>query len=301
MLNGLLIVNKPAGISSAALVGKVKRAVSSFAGEKIKVGHTGTLDPMATGVMVLALGKSTRLFDILMNKKKGYRATFAFGYETDTLDCTGKETARDNVYPLLKDIRTAIENNTGHIMQLPPAYSAKSLGGVKAYKLARMGEKVVLNAVAVDIYSVNIVSVNKEPAEKACSDTHCREITVDIDCGGGTYVRSLGRDIAAYANAFATMTSLIRTYSGDFSIEQAHSLDEIEQNVQECLIPVKEVVCKLFPVYEIPDDFIAKVTNGVPVYTNLKDGRYVLTINGKVYAIGRSNDGCMKAEVNLWM
>ena len=154
-ISGFFCIDKPRGWTSSDVVAVLRGALSKSVGYKVKVGHMGTLDPMATGVLPVAAGKATRLFDILMNKTKGYAARMAFGYETDTLDVEGEVSERTDVLPTVAQIKAAITGFTGEIEQIPPIYSAKSVGGVKAYKLARSGAEIQMRPVKVNIFSVH--------------------------------------------------------------------------------------------------------------------------------------------------
>jgi tRNA pseudouridine55 synthase len=210
--DGLLLVDKPAGITSHDVVQLARRAY----GER-SIGHLGTLDPFATGLLILLLGKSTRLATFIETEPKIYEATIRFGAETDTDDCTGA-TVRESGVPDLELVKAAIPSLTGRIQQVPPAYSAKSVDGTRAYDAARKGEPLSLPAVAVNVAAWTI------RAEREA------EIDVTIECGTGTYIRSLARDLGRLAESAAHLTSLRRTNSGPFSVRDAATVDEIRTN-----------------------------------------------------------------------
>lgn len=210
--DGLLLVDKPAGITSHDVVQLARRAY----GER-SIGHLGTLDPFATGLLILLLGRSTRLATFIETEPKIYEATIRFGAETDTDDCTGA-TVRESGIPDAEIVKAAIPSLTGRIQQVPPAYSAKSVDGTRAYDAARRGEPLDLPAVTVDVAAWTI------RAEREA------EIDVTIECGTGTYIRSLARDLGRLVESAAHLTSLRRTGSGPFSVRDAATVDEIRAN-----------------------------------------------------------------------
>lgn len=297
-ISGFFCIDKPAGWTSADVVAVVRGSLSKVAGYKVNVGHMGTLDPMATGVLVVAAGKAARLFDILMNKKKGYVASMAFGRETDTLDGEGKEVCSNSIYPSVAEVKGAMKNFIGEIEQIPPAFSAKSVGGVKAYKLARAGEEVKMRAARVHIYSLSILEVNGKSEYEENEPVYT--MSYQVDCGGGTYIRSLCRDIAYSCNSLATMTSLIRTYSGNFTLNEACTIEEARTAPLDKLIPVTKALDGMFDRIELPKEQIKKFTNGISVFTDKCDGEVLVTIDGREYALAECRGGKIKAKINLW-
>ena len=173
-MNGFLNLYKPSGVSSAYVLNAVKRSIR---GET--VGHMGTLDPLASGVLPVAIGKSTRLFDYLLDKKKEYVATVAFGYMTDTLDLEGKTVLTSEVIPTEEQVKAACEKLVGEIMQVPPIFSAKCVNGKRSYELARKG-------VAVELPPKKVIISKVEVIEKTAEN----EYKIKIVCGGGTYIRA---------------------------------------------------------------------------------------------------------------
>ena len=206
---GLLLVDKPAGVTSHDVVQLVRRAY----GER-SIGHLGTLDPFATGLLVLLIGHATRLATFIDTEPKIYRATIRFGSETDTDDCTGTA-IREAAAPTSDAIRAAIPALTGKIKQVPPAFSAKSVDGVRAYDAARRGEALDLQAADVEVTSWQI------DAERDS------EIDVTITCGTGTYIRALARDLGRSTGSAAHLTALRRIRSGPFDVADAATLDTI--------------------------------------------------------------------------
>lgn len=206
---GLLLVDKPAGITSHDVVQLARRAY----GER-SVGHLGTLDPFATGLLILLLGRSTRLATFIENEPKVYEATIRFGAETDTDDCTG-ELIREASVPALDAITAAIPGLTGRIEQIPPSYSAKLVDGTRAYDAARRGAPLTLAPVEVDVASWSIRGAREN------------EIDVVIECGTGTYIRSLARDLGRATGSAAHLISLRRTRSGPFDVRDAATVEEL--------------------------------------------------------------------------
>ena len=297
-ISGFFCIDKPAGWTSADVVAVLRGALSKAEGYKVKAGHMGTLDPMATGVLVVAVGKATRLFDVLMNKKKGYIAEMTFGSETDTLDSEGNVVNSTDNLPTAAQVSRAISSFIGEIEQIPPKYSAKSVGGVKAYKLERGSKEVEIKPAKVTICSIKICTVN---GKKQYSDEDTvRSISFVVDCGGGTYIRSLCRDIAYSCGSLGTMTALRRTYSGTFTLENAVSIEEARAHAKEHLIPVLTALKDVYPIVELQESKIKKFINGLPVECGAADGDLLVTIGGREYAVAHCQGGEMKAKTNLW-
>ncbi len=207
---GLLLVDKPAGLTSHDVVLIVRRVY----GEK-SIGHLGTLDPFATGLLVLLIGRATRLANFIVNEPKVYEATIKFGSGTDTDDSTGAVTTSANV-PSGDAIDEAIAKLTGDIDQVPPDYSAKSVDGTRAYAAARKGAALQLEPVKVRVHEWIV--------RNRTDDT----IDVTISCGTGTYIRALARDLGRMTGSAAHLASLRRIRSGPFDVLNAHSLDELK-------------------------------------------------------------------------
>ncbi|HVF41093.1 MAG TPA: tRNA pseudouridine(55) synthase TruB [Gemmatimonadaceae bacterium] len=210
--DGLLLVDKPAGMTSHDVVLLTRRVY----GER-SIGHLGTLDPFATGLLVLLLGKATRLANFLETDPKVYEATIRFGSETDTDDCTGT-IVRETGIPDANAVREGIAALTGRISQVPPAFSAKSVDGTRAYAAARRGEPLDLQPVTVDV------------REWIIREDRGDELDVTISCGSGTYIRALARDLGRGARSSAHLTSLRRTRAGQFEIGQAATIDEMKSS-----------------------------------------------------------------------
>lgn len=210
MMNGVVVVNKPKGITSRDVVNKLVKVFGTKS-----IGHIGTLDPMATGVLVCLIGKYTKLGSIMVNHDKEYIATFKLNVLTDTLDSEGKVLKTDNKIISLEDMQGAIEHFNGlTYMQEVPIYSAVKVNGKKLYDYARSKEDVILPKKEVTIYKLELVSFEDE-------------VKIKCKVSKGTYIRSLIRDICAYLGTYGVMTDLVRTKLGDYDISDAYSLDEI--------------------------------------------------------------------------
>jgi tRNA pseudouridine55 synthase len=221
MVHGWLVVDKPVGPTSAQVVGKLKWALRHGGYGKVKIGHGGTLDPLASGVLPVALGEATKLAGHLLNGPKGYRFTLAFGAATATDDAEGAVVSTSDVRPSAADILAVLPRFTGPIVQRPPAYSALKVDGRRAYALARAGEEVVLAERAVTILGLELVAADSDGA------------TFEVDCSKGTYVRSLARDIALALGTVGHVSALRRTRAGPFGLAPALALDKWVAIVQE--------------------------------------------------------------------
>ncbi|MGN0814056.1 MAG: tRNA pseudouridine(55) synthase TruB [Candidatus Coproplasma sp.] len=281
-MNGLINVNKAAGVSSAREVAIIKRLT------KTPSGHMGTLDPMASGVLPIGIGNACRLFDYFLNKRKIYQATFEFGVGYDTLDTTGKMIESGGYVPTESEIKSVLPALCGDVMQIPPAYSAKNVNGKRAYQLARAGEEVKLEPKKVQIFRVELT-------RKVSSTAY----EFEIECGSGTYVRSVGRDMAAALGTCATMSALVRSSSGIFSLENSVKTDELtEENISGYIIPTDSVL-PFDSVY--PEGNRAKrLFNGLSVECELADGTYkIYQQNGDFYGLATAEGGRLKVRTKL--
>lgn len=219
-MKGFINLNKPIGMSSAKAVAIVKQKLNL---KNEKVGHTGTLDPLASGVLPIAIGRATRLFGFMLTKHKTYIAEFTFGYQTNTLDSEGEVEFRSDYIPSKQEIEKVTCKFIGKISQIPPQFSAKSVNGIRAYEKARKGEEIDLKPSIVEIIEFRVLGQSENSFKFL------------ITCGSGTYIRSLCRDLARELNTFATMTSLERVQSGVFDIETAVDLDNLsEDKILDC-------------------------------------------------------------------
>ena len=242
MLHGWIILDKPAGLGSTTAVSAVKRILREAGEPKTKVGHGGTLDPLASGVLPIALGEATKLAGRMLDATKSYDFTIRFGEETDTIDAEGEVVVTSDVRPTLEQIEAVLPRFTGEIEQVPPAYSALKIGGKAAYVRVRAGEELKLNARKVTIHSLSIrhpelVSGSISPAAQTSQEwmlkqvqhDGMREITLSAEVSKGTYIRSLARDIAHALNTVGHVAMLRRTRAGPFSLASAISLDFLDE------------------------------------------------------------------------
>jgi len=235
MLNGWIILDKPVGLGSTTAVSAVKRILRQAEEPKTKVGHGGTLDPLASGVLPIALGEATKLAGRMLDATKAYEFTIRFGAETDTLDAEGEVIATSDVRPTLDQIEAALPRFTGAIEQVPPAFSALKMGGKAAYARARAGEEVEMKPRTVTVHALSI----RHPREGGGPATNADqlasrlrgndEVTLSCTVSKGTYIRSLARDIAQALCTVGHVSYLRRTRAGPFGLEQAISLDFLEE------------------------------------------------------------------------
>jgi tRNA pseudouridine55 synthase len=243
-LHGWIIIDKPLGLGSTQAVGAVKRALRQAGEPKTKVGHGGTLDPLATGVLPIAIGEATKLAGRMLDATKRYDFTIRFGVQTDTLDAEGVEVTASDVRPTLEEVEAILPRFTGPIEQVPPAYSALKIDGKPAYARARAGEQVEMKMRAVTIHSLSLrhpelVSGSTPPPEtavqleewmlKQVQGDSLDEITLSATVSKGTYIRSLARDIAHALATVGHVVMLRRSKAGPFTLEQAISLDFLHE------------------------------------------------------------------------
>jgi tRNA pseudouridine55 synthase len=217
MLHGWIILDKPVGLGSTTCVSAVKRILREAGEPKTKIGHGGTLDPLASGVLPIALGEATKLCGRMLDATKGYDFTISFGTETDTLDAEGVAVATCMVRPTLDQVETLLPRFRGEIDQVPPAYSALKIDGKAAYARARAGEELDLKPRSVTIHELIV------------KDASADSVTLSATVSKGTYIRSLARDIAHAVGTVGHVSYLRRTRAGPFRLESAISLDFLEE------------------------------------------------------------------------
>lgn len=280
MLHGWIILDKPYGLGSTQAVGAVKRVLRQAGVPKMKIGHGGTLDPLAEGVLPIAIGEATKLAGRMLDSDKAYDFTISFGEQTDTLDTEGQVIATSDARPALADIEAVLPRFTGAIEQMPPAYSALKVDGRRAYDLARAGEEVTLKARAVTVHSL---SVRPEPVEGRASTGSTRtavldEITLSATVTKGTYIRSLARDIALALGTVGHVTMLRRTKAGPFTLESAISLDKLREAanapaIAQLMLPLTAGLDDIPALSVAPDEALAlrqgKVLAGNPACQGL--------------------------------
>ncbi|HET7606013.1 MAG TPA: tRNA pseudouridine(55) synthase TruB [Sphingomicrobium sp.] len=235
MLHGWIILDKPVGLGSTTAVSAVKRILREAGEPGTKVGHGGTLDPLASGVLPIALGEATKLAGRMLDATKAYNFTIAFGSETDTLDGEGTVVATSDVRPTLKQVEAILPRFTGAIEQVPPAYSALKIGGKAAYARVRAGEDVEMRARRVTVHSLSIRHPRESGGPASVQeqrDSRFRgndEVTLSASVSKGTYIRSLARDFAHALGTVGHVSYLRRTRAGPFSLSAAISLDFLEE------------------------------------------------------------------------
>ena len=248
-MNGIIVINKPKDYTSRDIVNIVSKKLNTK-----KVGHTGTLDPLATGVLVLPIGRALKVSELLTSNTKEYIAEVILGYETDMLDITGTEIKRNIPSVTKEELLKVLKSYIGKYNQEVPLYSAVKVGGRKLYDYARSGTPVIPPSKEVEVYSLELISDLKHIKGAV-------EFTIKCEVSKGTYIRSLIRDIAYSLNTYGTMKNLIRTRQGIFTLKDAYTLKDIEENnykllsIKECLPNIKTTV--------IEEPLLTKVKNGM--------------------------------------
>ncbi|MBT2188138.1 tRNA pseudouridine(55) synthase TruB [Sphingobium nicotianae] len=230
--HGWLILDKPIGIGSTQAVGAVKRALREAGFGKAKVGHGGTLDPLASGVLPVAIGEATKLAGRMLDSDKIYEFTICFGTQTDTLDLEGAVIATSDVRPSLAQVEAILPRFTGPIEQVPPAYSAILIDGVRAYDRARAGEAVEMKLRAATIHGLSLHHSRERGNDEGGAGKPLSEVTLLAHVSKGTYIRSLARDIALALNTVGHVTMLRRIKAGPFGLAQAISLDNLRETAK---------------------------------------------------------------------
>lgn len=282
--SGVLIINKPEGMTSHDVVGKIRRLFSTR-----RVGHTGTLDPMATGVLVILVGRAAKAAEYLSSDEKGYLATLRLGETYDTEDITGALISSTDDLPNEQAVYSAIEQFKGEIMQIPPMYSALKVDGKKLCDLARKGIEVERKPRPVKIYSI-----------EATPKDLPRDYTLTVRCSAGTYIRTLCADIGNALGCGGSMASLCRTLAGGFSIDSSHTLSELEDLTPEertsLLMPTESLFYDLEAI-KLPAFYERLSRNGCEIYlkkisASLSLGQRVrlCSQDGAFYALGEVRD-----------
>lgn len=274
-MHGWIILDKPHGLGSTQAVSAVKRALRQSGAGKWKVGHGGTLDPLATGVLPIAIGEATKLAGRMLDSDKIYDFTIAFGAQTDTLDLEGKVIAQSDHRPTLVEVEAMLPRFTGPIEQAPPAYSAILIDGQRAYDLARKGEDVEMKTRAVTIR--DLATVRSEPVEdhrrKVKEGDRIASVTLTAHVSKGTYIRSLARDIALALGTVGHVTLLRRVKAGPFTLEPAISLDLLDEaarggGIAQFMLPLTAGLDDIPALPVTPDEALAlrqgKVLIGKP-------------------------------------
>lgn len=285
---GVLLVDKPVGPTSHDAVGRARRAL----GER-RVGHTGTLDPFATGLLILLVGPATRLAGTFDGLEKRYRATVRLGIETDTADHTGEVLTTTSLTDIFPDgltdalLETALAKQRGTIAQLPPKYSAKKIDGEAAHRRVRRGEQVDLEPSTVTIH------------ELACVAFDPPDVELEVRCSTGTYIRSIGRDLGADLGVGGHLTALRRTGIGPYAAADAISWDELEDAGQAtaALLPAAKAIQHV-PQFSVDAEASARLLNGrgIPVPSAAIEGTALAVRDGLVLSVGWAQDGSFQPQ-----
>lgn len=275
-MHGWIILDKPHGLGSTQAVSAVKRALRQAGAAKVKVGHGGTLDPLATGVLPVALGEATKLAGRMLDSDKAYDFTIRFGEQTDTLDLEGAVIATSDARPTLAEVEAVLPRFTGPIEQAPPIYSAIKVDGKRAYDLARAGEEVEMKLRSVTIHDLSVMQPRGLPTSvepNGEGEERCREVTLTAHVSKGTYIRSLARDIALALGTVGHVTMLRRTKAGPFTLVQAIPLDKLadaarDRALEQLMLPLTAGLDDI-PAWPVtPDEALAlrqgKVLVGKP-------------------------------------
>ncbi len=284
-MNGIININKPLGMTSHDVVGRLRRIL----GIK-KIGHTGTLDPDASGVLPMCIGRATKTADMLTAQNKQYIAEVTLGSATTTLDASGEVTETSEVNVDESDIQSVVTEFVGNIMQIPPMYSAIKIDGKRLYELARDGVEVERKPRPVTIEKIEILSIDLEN----------KKFSMKVDCSKGTYIRTLCDDIGRRLGCLAHMSALIRTRSGRFCIDDAYTLDEVEKMAENgnmsFLVPIDKVFEEL-PKLILSSRRARLMCNGVQISAQgIIDGEIyrVYDESGSFLTISEAESGLLK-------
>lgn len=286
-MDGILVVNKSKGLTSNDIVKKVKKILNT------KVGHTGTLDPNATGVLPLLLGNATKISKYLINHDKEYEAVIKLGTKTTTADVEGKiiEEKEINKEKLKKEnIEKVLESFVGKQQQIPPIYSAIKVNGKKLYEYARQGKEVEIKARDIEIYDLKLLKIDSEN----------NELTINVKCSKGTYIRSLCEDIAAKLETVGYMKELNRIQVGEFNIKDSVTIEEFKANIENKDYSNIIGIGKIFK--EIPEIIInqreyEKYLNGVKIDSDNMDGVYRIYLDNKFSGLGIVENKKLKRDL----
>ena len=284
-MNGIIVINKPKECTSHDVVYQVKKIVNE------KVGHTGTLDPMATGVLPLLIGKGTLCSKYLINHNKIYEVTLQLGKRTETADSEGKVIEEKEVTDLMleeKNIKNILKSFLGKQEQIPPIYSAIKVNGKKLYEYARKGQEVEIKPRKIEIYEINLIKI----------DIKAKQIEFKVHCSKGTYIRSLCEDVAKKIGTVGYMYALNRTKVGEFSIEQAITIEELK-NSSKANLPIITIE-ELFEKYNsinLEEQKLKLLLNGVKLKRKEKDGVYRIYNNQKFIGIGVIENQLLKRDI----
>ena len=286
--DGLIVVDKPAGLTSHDVVARVRRLARTR-----RVGHAGTLDPMATGVLVVGVERATRLLTYLVGQDKAYLGTIRLGESTVTDDAEGEVTARTAAGDLTEDrVRTALAAFVGDIDQVPSAVSAIKIGGVRSYKRVRQGDQVDLPARRVRIGRLDVLAVRPGGATT--------DVDIDLSCSSGTYVRAVARDLGTALGVGGHLTALRRTAVGGFTLAEAATLDQLAEREDPVTLALPDAADRLLARRDVGADDARVLSHGGPLSAIGWPGPYaVFGPDGRVLAIVSEREGRARAEVVL--
>jgi tRNA pseudouridine55 synthase len=284
--DGLIVVDKAAGMTSHDVVARVRR----IAGTR-KVGHAGTLDPMATGVLVLGVNRATRLLTYVVGTDKVYAGTIRLGQSTITDDAEGEVISSASAAHLTDDeIHAAISKMTGDVDQVPSAVSAIKVKGVRSYHRVRQGEAVELPARRVRIERIDILKIMRQEQTV--------DVEVEVACSSGTYIRAIARDLGNAFDVGGHLTALRRTQVGNFTLAESHTLEQLAELDNPVLLTLPEALARALPVRELDEDQAKIVSHGGPLPLAGLTGPYGVTgPDGNALAIMSDRDGKSRAEV----
>lgn len=286
---GFVNIFKPSGETSSRTVQFVKWTLIKRLGldKKLKVGHLGTLDPEASGVLPVAIGNACRLFDYSLDKIKVYKAEIIFGKVTSTLDIFGEILQEVECDVDEEALKKAVSDFPKTYDQVPPNVSAKSIGGVKAYKLARQGVQFTLPSKSVNIHELKLV----EKIDK-------NKYVILLTCSAGTYVRSVCRDLGEILGVPACMGNLLRLQSGEFDVKNATTKEKFEENPLKYILP-PDLVVEKFPKLDVTGDVLVKLKNGLEQQTDAVDGLYRIYDNEDLVGLAKVQNGVNKFVTRL--
>ncbi|MDD4689219.1 MAG: tRNA pseudouridine(55) synthase TruB [Eubacteriales bacterium] len=283
-MNGIINVYKPLGISSHGVVSRVRHILNMK-----RVGHTGTLDPMAEGVLPICVGQGTKASDMLTDSDKQYRAVLRLGVTTDSQDMQGAIIEEREVNCTEDQIRAVVGGFIGEISQIPPMYSAIKVDGKKLYELARKGIEIERSPRQITIKNIVVEEVNLP------------FVTLLVDCSKGTYIRTLCHDIGERLGTGGAMDSLVRTKAGGFSIEDAISLEQLEADGGEKHLVGLNQVFGIYPAVIADEKAQARVLNGQTLKFDVPQGTYrVINKDGTLLCISDANDGVLKMKKSFY-
>ena len=280
-MDGIIVINKPKNCTSHDVVRKTKKILNE------KVGHTGTLDPNATGVLPLLIGKGTQISKYLINHDKTYEAVLKLGEKTDTADIEGQIIETKEIQPsnLKKEnVEKVLKSLIGKQEQIPPIYSAIKVNGKKLYEYARHGEKIEIEPRTIEIYSLELLHIEN------------KEITYKVHCSKGTYIRTLCEKIAEKLDTVGYMKELKRTQVGDFKIEDSITIEKLENNIEKHFITIEEYFKKCEKI-NLNIKKLQLFLNGVQLTHDLEDGIYRIYSDEKFIGIGIIKNNLLKRDI----